>query len=60
MLTTIASPRQPIYTLMNYYPVKELSCGEAGFDCNYIAKGETEEVTKKGSRADHDGPWDLT
>jgi predicted small metal-binding protein len=45
---------------MNYYPVKELSCGEAGFDCNYIAKWETEEVTKKGSRADHDGPWDLT
>jgi hypothetical protein len=40
--------------------VKELSCGEAGFDCNYIAKGKTEEVTKKGSRAGHDGPWDLT
>jgi hypothetical protein len=44
---------------MNYYPVKELSCG-VGFDCNYIAKGETEEVTKKGSRAGHDRPWDLT
>lgn len=32
--------------------MKELSCREAGFDCDYIIKGETdEEVLRKG--ADH-------
>ena len=28
---------------ISYYVVKSISCREAGFDCDYVVKGETEE-----------------
>jgi predicted small metal-binding protein len=35
---------------MSYYVVKSISCREAGFECDYVVKGETEEeVMKNGS-----------
>ena len=35
---------------ISYYVVKSISCREAGFDCDYVVKGETEEeVMKNGA-----------
>ena len=35
---------------ISYYVVKSISCREAGFDCDYVVKGETEEeVMKNGT-----------
>jgi predicted small metal-binding protein len=35
---------------MSYYVMKSISCREAGFDCDYVVKGETEEeVMKNGA-----------
>ncbi|MFY9870893.1 MAG: DUF1059 domain-containing protein [Candidatus Nitrosopolaris sp.] len=35
---------------MSYHLVKSISCREAGFDCDYVVKGETEEeVMKNGA-----------
>jgi predicted small metal-binding protein len=29
--------------------VKELSCGEAGFDCDYISKGRPKKLLRKAA-----------
>jgi predicted small metal-binding protein len=29
--------------------MKTISCREAGFDCDHVVKGETEEVMKNGA-----------
>lgn len=39
-----------IRSIISYYVVKSISCREAGFDCDYVVKGETEEeVMKNGA-----------
>ena len=39
-----------ISSTIAHYVVKKISCREAGFDCDYVVKGETEEeVMKNGT-----------
>ena len=39
-----------ISSTISYYVVKKISCREAGFDCDYVVKDETEEeVMKNGT-----------
>ena len=38
--------------------MKTLSCREAGFDCDYVVEGESEEeILQKESRTRKDGSW---
>lgn len=36
-----------IRMVFKYLTMKTLSCREAGFDCDYVVKGETEEEVMK-------------
>jgi predicted small metal-binding protein len=36
-----------IRMVFRYLTMKTLSCREAGFDCDYVVKGETEEEVMK-------------
>ncbi len=36
-----------IRMVFKYMTMKTLSCREAGFDCDYVVKGETEEEVMK-------------
>jgi len=37
--------------------VKSISCREAGFDCDYVVKGETEEEVMKNGRTCTESTW---
>jgi len=49
-----------ISSTISYYvlkKIKKISCREAGFDCDYVVKGKTEEEVMKNGRRCTESTW---